>query len=127
MNKKELRILQEKYQNHMLYYKLVGYDTSNSEHTAVHTIEVIFKALGINFVDIKNEVILEKDSLLSTWNDLNDYIHINKRLEFNQENLEYITDEIKYFSEDEKQYNARIEVINSFINRLSKFDVKIPL
>lgn len=118
MNNKEKRELLAKYKQSYTYYKLTDYQSETDKHT-LKGMQELLEILNINYTEVENEVIFEDNKyLIETWKDICGYVRSDMYITFTQDNIEYIINEIKYTSETENQYNARLEVIKDFTNKV---------
>jgi hypothetical protein len=123
MNSKEVKTILNTYKQSLLYYKLTDY-TSEVEKERINGMIAIMKVLNIDYTLATNEITFDNNQyLLNTWKEICEFISIDTYKTCNENNIEWIKQEIQFTSENERQYSARLERVNNFINTLNKKDI----
>ena len=127
MNKGEIKNLEMVYKRNFLAFKVFEYDKTDHTYSRVTGMKELLNTLNIDSNSWENDVILENyKSLIETWQDIQRYIKIKNTLTISKYHIEFILDELQYFSESEKQTTARKEVIRNFINNLESKNIVVP-
>ena len=127
MNKGEIKNLEAIYKRNYLAFKVFEYDKTDHAYSRVIGMKELLNTLNIDSNIWENDVILENyKSLIETWQDIQGYIKIKNTLTSSKYHIEFILDELQYFSESEKQTVARKEVIRNFINSLESKNIVVP-
>ncbi len=119
MNKKEIKTLKTTYKQQFNYFRLTKFNQLKNEYDKVKGMRTLLNSLKIQYQPWENEVIfLEKESLIREWQDICHFAKLKNEITCTQHSIEWIEEEISFTSETEQQYNARMEVIKSFKNRI---------
>ncbi len=125
MNKKELKLIEEKYKIYYEIYKMGNYK-KNQDYYMVKGMETLLNTIGISYTHWQNEIILNgSEYLIKLWSDILEYINVySSPVLCSEFHIEHIKNELEFYTNNNAE--ARREVINMFEAKLKEKEIILP-